>query len=215
MSLRRRPPSLTPLLLALLAGCPEATAPEGRDAETGLDAGAVSDVPSLDGGEGPPDAGPSESLEHVDLLWVVDPSSSVSGAELQLSSYLEVLTTGLTGRVDEIHAGVITADLGAFGFPVSGCSATGDDGVLRQAGNTSLGGCSMNYPPYLRLVPSEVSEEDRAAAIASFAFDLGCIATGASGCGFEQPLEAALKALTPTQAQPWTASSFSPRAFSV
>jgi hypothetical protein len=62
---------------------------------------------------------------------------------------------------------------------------------LQASGDDSLGGCAASYPSFL----SYDADSDAPGDVAS---DFGCIASlGTQGCGFEQPLEAALKALTP------------------
>jgi hypothetical protein len=84
---------------------------------------------------------------------------------------------------------VITSDMGTGGFSVPTCSEPnfGDDGILRTTGNTSVPGCSATYPSFLSF-----STGDDASA---FATDVACVAVvGTGGCGFEQPLEAILKA---------------------
>ena len=170
------------------------------------DAARSPDGEAADGGT--VDAGPPQALTHVDLLLVVDPSASLAGADSVLQDYLRDITTRVAARAAEIHAGVITMDLGDFGFITPGCSAMGDDAVLRQTGDAAATGCAMTYPPFLRLVPANLTAAERTEAIGTLVTDLACIVTEstASGCGYEQPLEAALKALTPTEAQPWTAS---------
>jgi hypothetical protein len=88
--------------------------------------------------------------------------------------------------------------MGTGGFRVPTCIEPnfGDDGVLRTVGNTAIAGCSATYPSFLRFDPST----DDAG---SFASELTCVAVaGTGGCGFEQPLEAVLKALTPSTTGP-------------
>jgi hypothetical protein len=57
-------------------------------------------------------------------------------------------------------------------------------------------GCSEMYPSFLSYVSDPT--QGAMASIDRFANDVGCIATlGTEGCGFEQQLEAPLKALLP------------------
>ncbi|MCZ7678023.1 MAG: hypothetical protein M5U28_04290 [Sandaracinaceae bacterium] len=107
--------------------------------------------------------------------------------------------------VRDLHVGVITTDMGTGGFSVPTCSRSdfGDDGILRTQGRTDLG-CAATYPSILTFTTDGgVSPEE-------FARDVACVSTlGTSGCGFEQPLEAILKALSPTQRSPGRAPTTS------
>jgi len=144
-------------------------------------------------------------VDAVDLLFMVDNSNSMTEEQMSLASAFPRLITTLTtgdatgdGRPDfpavrDLHVGVITADMGTGGFRVPTCTSPdfGDDGVLRTTGNTGIAGCAATYPSFL----SWGSGDD----IAALASDFGCVATvGTGGCGFEQQLEATLKALTPS-----------------
>ena len=69
----------------------------------------------------------------------------------------------------------------------------GDDGLLRTQGNTSISDCMATYPSFLAY------EAGTTPSAETFAADFGCVtAAGTGGCGFEQQLEASLKALTPS-----------------
>jgi hypothetical protein len=147
---------------------------------------------------------------ELDLLMVVDNSNSMSEEQaslaMQLPRVAEILATGdLDGdgvqdfpAVESLQVGVVTADMGTGGFSVPTCaeSSFGDDGVLRTAGNTAIVGCDPSYPTVARY-----EADDPASDATRFAHDVGCVAvTGTGGCGFEQQLEAALKAVTPSTA---------------
>jgi hypothetical protein len=95
--------------------------------------------------------------------------------------------------VGDLHFGVVDTDMGTGGFLVPTCAESnfGDDGILRTHGDVSTGGCSGMYPSFLAFHFGDNSSV--------FAADASCVASlGTGGCGFEQPLEAALKALTPS-----------------
>ena len=201
-------PSIWVLALGLAIACSD-TDQSGSMRGTSTDAAVVPDGGAADGSVVAPDAGPPEALMHVDLLLVVDPSNSITGANAVLQDYLQDLTTRLATRAAEIHAGVITMDLGDFGFRTPGCSAMGDDAVLRQTGDVAIAGCAMDYPPFLRLEPANLTAAEQPGAIETLATDLACMVPR----GYEQPLEATLKALTPTEGQRWTAPRFQPRTF--
>ncbi|HJL48187.1 MAG TPA: hypothetical protein RMG45_20180, partial [Polyangiaceae bacterium LLY-WYZ-15_(1-7)] len=96
--------------------------------------------------------------------------------------------------VESLHVGVVTPNMGTGGVPVPTCSepALGDDGILQTAGSTAAG-CRSSYPSVLTFEPGAGGDPD------AFARDVGCLATqGTNGCGFEQQLDAALKAVTPS-----------------
>jgi len=149
------------------------------------------------------ECGPCPDVIPVDLLFVIDDSGSMNEEQValarQLPRLLTVLTTGdldldgtpeFTG-VRDIHAGVITTDMGTPGFVVPTCTDVGDDGILRTEGNVTRAGCMASYPSFLDFDPGDEPEDA--------AGDFACVATaGTAGCGFEQQLEATLKAVTPS-----------------
>ncbi|MGE0791573.1 MAG: hypothetical protein AB7S26_38210 [Sandaracinaceae bacterium] len=160
---------------------------------------------------GPPDAGAPDDGEplDVDLLLMVDNSNSMAEEQVNLAQALpELIRAIVSGDVDgdgvpettparTVRAGVITSDMGTGGFTVPSCldSMWGDDGVLADGNEGRLDGCSpasggprfLTYDPASSLTPR------------AFADELACVSvTGTGGCGFEQPLEAVLKALTPS-----------------
>ena len=147
------------------------------------------------------------NVDFVDLLFVVDNSGSMRQEQGALRDQFPKLITTLTsGRksngetfppVKDMHLGVVSTDMGLAGiqnnFP--GCNTMrhingGDDGVLLHPGNTGPG-CAAQYPPFLSFQQGRDNAE-------KLATDFGCIANlGTTGCGFEQQLEAGLKALWP------------------
>ncbi len=143
---------------------------------------------------------------RVDVLFMIDNSNSMTEEQASLADQLPRIVSALaTGDIDgdgtpdatpvaDLHLGVVTADMGTGGFAVPTCvrSAFGDDGILRTQGNTSRLGCSATYPPILSFRPGT---GDPVAA----ANDFACVANmGTGGCGFEQQLDAVLKAVTPS-----------------
>jgi hypothetical protein len=95
-----------------------------------------------------------------------------------------------------VHLGLVTTDMGTVGIHDSFPSCTaeqaffgGDDGVLQHRGSDEAG-CESGYPPFLDFVEGNDPQK--------LARDFACMTrVGTNGCGFEQPLEAALKALWP------------------
>jgi hypothetical protein len=160
--------------------------------------------------EPPPPSG------RVDLLFMMDNSGSLGEEQvsltMQLPRFVDVLGSGdldprdgtVVGAdfppVTSLHVGVITSDMGTGGFRIPTCDEPnlGDDGILQRSGNTGIG-CMAAYPTaFLSYDPGTPGSD-----AASFARDVECIAlVGTGGCGFEQPLEAILKAVTPSTQPP-------------
>ncbi|HEY8428356.1 MAG TPA: hypothetical protein VIL20_08275 [Sandaracinaceae bacterium] len=143
---------------------------------------------------------------RVDVLFLIDNSVSMLEEQESLAAQLPRIVSALatgdvdgdgtpeSAPVDDLHLGVVTSDMGTGGFAVPTCPRPdfGDDGILRTQGRSDLLGCAATYPSFLTFEPGVHEPDDVAAAFA-------CVAqVGTSGCGFEQPLEAVLKALTPS-----------------
>lgn len=141
---------------------------------------------------------------EVDLLFVVDNSMTMEAEQVALLRELPRMIRALAsgdldedGRperlpIEDLHFGVVTTDMGTGSFVVPTCSNSrfGDDGILRTRGDTRREGCEMRYPSFFSFQAGDDVE--------SFVETASCVAsTGTNGCGFEQPLEAALKAVTP------------------
>lgn len=200
-------------------------APMDAGGDAGVDAGTDAGAPDagpLDAGYVPPREGCSEirrgvmppsEVPQVDLLFVVDDSGSMATEQDMLADgfprFARAIVTGdLDGDgaidfppVTDLQVGVVSTDMGwidrvdgelvptdcAF---LSGMPG-GLDGLLRPP-NLSVDGCAEQ--PDETIV--SYAEGD---SIEAFADAFSCHARlGIDGCGFEQPLEAALKALTPS-----------------
>jgi hypothetical protein len=106
--------------------------------------------------------------------------------------------------VKDLHLGVVSSDMGTGGHDVDGCpdALDGDNGVLQNEPNPMVMNCDAAYPRFLEYSteeppPVRAPGEEATEEIEKLANDFGCIATlGTNGCGFEQQLEAVLKALT-------------------
>jgi hypothetical protein len=146
----------------------------------------------------------TETVSKVDLLFVVDNSSSMHEEQAALRlAFPKLINALITGDRDgdgkqdfpavaDLHLGVVSSDLGLPGvMGIQNCHGLGDDGLLRHAPSPEVAGCRASYPSFLAF--SAESGDPRQTAM-----DFACIAAlGTGGCGFEQPLEAALKALWP------------------
>jgi hypothetical protein len=145
---------------------------------------------------------PVTANRNVDVLFVIDDTSSLSlqtNVRLNFPNFVNVLNT-VVGGLPNLHLGVVTSDLGTkgaddaapgpdIGSGPGSCSGNGRSGNLVTNGTALVSGTfisdvkntdgtrSLNYTGTL---------SDAFSAIES---------VGASGCGFEQPLEAAKRAL--------------------
>ncbi len=206
--------------LLVVSGCYDSRTAGPRD-----DAGRPG--PILDSGRppmpgedaGPPPPPPPPPTDELDLLFMIDNSGSMTEEQVSLAAGLPALMNALAtgdfdgdGAIDgrafeSIQVGVVTSDMGTGGFTVPTCARAdfGDDGILRTRGRTDIPGCAATYPPILSYTAFGGTDP------VDFAFDVACVANvGTGGCGFEQPLEAVLKAITPTRVQSWTATGFVP-----
>lgn len=177
------------------------TACDGDDREPSLVVGA--DVPSNTDapGEPAPDGVPTEPpVATIDVLFVVDNSASMSQEQEVLARALPDFLRSLytqaeaQGVAADVHVGVTTTDLGTEGYTVTTCREPtgGDRGCLQSVPSPLFAGCDPTYPTYL----SRTSADGEAYPIDELADDFACLATlGTAGCGFEQQLGAARRAL--------------------
>lgn len=176
-----------------------------------------------------PDAGWTEPIgvcsvpSGVDLIFVVDNSSSMSEEQESLGAQIPAMIEALVEPPDDdgdglpdwapipdLRVAVITTDMGSGGHAVPTCDGGtfgarfGDDGILRTSGRPGAVGCPVTSPSIFAFAPGETVD----------AMELACTASpGNSGCGFEQPLEAALKALSPSAPASYTPPSYEPPIF--
>ena len=145
-------------------------------------------------------------VNKVDLLFVVDNSRSMSDEQRaltdQIPKLIDAITTGQRFAGDprpfrpvtDLHVGVVSTDMGIPGveFPPSCSPDGGSDGRLLHAApqETQLS-CQREYPQYQSYRAHYDDRDALANAVA-------CTASlGTEGCGIEQPLESAFKALWP------------------
>ncbi len=171
------------------------------------------DPPTCEGGEWADNQGDCDDGDPLrqlscgacaafDVLVVVDHSVDTAEELALLQSKLPILAERLTtgdrdgdGSPDgepvrDLRLGVVSSDLGTGDHPVPFCGGVGDDAVLLEDG-AATAGCPATSPPYLDY---RVGEDDPE----TFVDDVRCkIAIDTDACGFEQPLDAMLKAVTP------------------
>lgn len=147
------------------------------------------------------------NVDKVDLLFMVDNSNSMTEEQTSLATefprMVRILASGDRDgngtedfpAVKDLQIGVVTSDMGTGGFVVPTCVEPnfGDDGILRTRGNSMDPTCMATYPRFAQFRPAMAGADPDA-----FARDVSCVArVGIGGCGFEQQLEAVLKAVSP------------------
>jgi hypothetical protein len=198
----------------------------GRDA-TGEDAAPSDPLASCAMGTAECRDVHSASVDEVDLLLLVDNSGSMTEEQqslvTELPRLIAILSTGDRngdGLQDfqparSLHVGIVSSDMGTGSVSgIESCSAGfGDDGVMFNRGSTGTG-CMPTYPS--SVFDFMVGRDDAGA----FATAVGCVASlGTDGCGFEQQLEAPLKAVSltpqPDGSSPvaWTRPGYRPPVF--
>lgn len=142
----------------------------------------------------------------VDLLLMIDDSRSMAEEQAALTAAFPALVRALAegdldgdGRADfdpiaSLRIGVVSSFMGVGGHEVPTCeygdASFGDDGVLIAEHRGGRGECPATHPAFLEYTPPGGLSELQAA--------FTCQANlGTDGCGFEQQLEALLKAATP------------------
>ncbi len=194
-----RPPHASLVTLALVVGCASSVQPLDAGGDVGRDAG-------------PPEA------HGLDLLFVLDTGSeNHDGPQAFAETFprmLEVMTRGdlgLDGTIDfapitSLHVGFVTTDLGMGPHEgVPSCrSGLADDARLRTV-SRGFSECPESHPSGTFALGTDRD---------TLAHDLWCVASvGGYGCSFQQPLEAALKALSPSVPMPWTRTDYVPPRF--
>ncbi|MBI5517086.1 MAG: hypothetical protein HY909_25125 [Deltaproteobacteria bacterium] len=178
------------------------------------------------------------ALGRVDILFVVDNSNSMRENQATLAAQFRVLidqlvnppTDPVTGvprypRVNSLHVGVVSSDLGTPGSLVVSCanSDQGDNGLLNpiRRGMAMASHQPWTTAPMLRPArcmndpnqyPTFLTFEAARGDTAAFREDFVCNAfLSTNGCGLEQQLESAYRALVVNDARE-RAGSTSPNA---
>ncbi|MCC6751782.1 MAG: hypothetical protein IT371_29285 [Deltaproteobacteria bacterium] len=149
------------------------------------------------------DAGNVPALQRqIDLLVVADNSSSTDELRDTLAMHLPALLDALgkdAADLPDLRLGVVTADLGAGPYRLGTCERVGGDGgKLRPP--ASRQGCPKLEAPYVELVAGKSNVPGPEPELEKLAQAFRCqLALGNGGCEFEQPLEAARRALDPAR----------------
>lgn len=139
---------------------------------------------------------PPADGQGIDLLFVIDNSNSMRDEQLSLAAnfnrFVNVLQN-IDGGLPDVHIGIVTTDLGAGPFNISGCQGNGDNGLLQNA--PTGGGCNAPSDRYISDIAGANGTRIRNYQ-GSLAETFSCIAqVGVTGCGFERPLDAMVRAL--------------------
>jgi hypothetical protein len=135
-----------------------------------------------------------EPHKDVDLLFVAASSAGMAAKQQALAAAFPALLKALEGAgggLPDVRAGVVSSDLGAPGSRLAGCEL-GDRAVLRAP----PAGCAAALNLQGRfLITLDGGTRGNFAGDAGAAFSCLTSALGSAGCGFEQPLAAARRAL--------------------
>jgi len=140
---------------------------------------------------------PTVVNRDLDVLFVVDNSGSMREEQDAVAAgfaLFEAQLEALEGGLPNLHIGVVSTNMGAGQYGISGCDGDGDGGRLLAISDAILPeGSTAHF-----LVDEDDGQGGRAR---NYIGTLGEAFTtvsnlGISGCGFEQPLNAARRALS-------------------
>jgi len=132
---------------------------------------------------------------NVDILFMIDNSSSTSLIQANLTANFPTFMTALRnapGGLPALHLAIINSDMGAGDGSIAGCDSTGgSQGVFQY---TPRGTCTTSPLMPNQTFISDIAGTKNYTGTLEDAFT--CLAKqGESGCGFEQPLAAVVRAL--------------------
>ena len=147
---------------------------------------------------------PQGSGKPVDVLFVIDNSDGMGDAqEALVAAFPTLLKTlehpELDHGLPDLHLGVVSTDLGAGSYGLPTCERPGGDEGLLQQRPRGAAGCPFPLDPFLSHANGRTNVKGgRGTPREQLEQAFACIARlGTGGCGFEQPLEAARRALDP------------------
>jgi hypothetical protein len=139
----------------------------------------------------------------IDILFVIDDSVSMADKQANLRAnfpnFIDVLNT-IQGGLPNVHIGVVTSDLGTkgaddaqpgpgVGTGTGSCNGNGKSGNLQTNGTSLVSGTFI-----VDTLNTDMTRTTNYTGMLSDAFT-AIASVGASGCGFEQHIEAAKRAL--------------------
>ncbi len=138
----------------------------------------------------------SPGAAKLDLLFMVDDSSSMTTAQQKLLQEMQSFAAaldGLPGGLPDLHVAVVSSDMGAPGDETTsiGCTPNGDAGQFQFA---PRGDCtSAGLAPGATFISNSGGVPNYTGSLADV---LSCIAPlGSMGCGFENQLGSVARAL--------------------
>ena len=152
------------------------------------------------------DASPiPEAGREIDILFVIDDSVTMADKQAKLRenfpNFINVLET-IQGGLPNVHIGVVSPDLGTSAAADAQPGPTVGSGAGSCAGQGKAGNLVTNGTPLVMgnyIIDIKNTDGSRTKNYTGpLAAAFSAIANvGTSGCGFEQPLEAAKRALAP------------------
>jgi hypothetical protein len=131
----------------------------------------------------------------VDILFMIDNSSSTSLIQANLTANFPTFMTTLRnspGGLPNLHLAIINSDMGAGDGSIAGCDSTGGNQGIFQY--TPRGTCTTSPLMPNQTFITDVGGQRNYTGTLEDAFT--CLARqGETGCGFEQPLAAVVRAL--------------------
>lgn len=139
---------------------------------------------------------PVQLNRDLDLIFMIDNSGSMAEEQDNLAAnfpqFINVLQT-IEGGLPNVHIAVISSDVGAGPFNISGCSGNGDNGDFRKGATDSC--AQLGTANYIQDI-SDGAGGRTTNYTGTLADTFSCMATlGSNGCGFEQQLESLRRAL--------------------
>ncbi len=180
--------------LGLLAGCPDRTISEVNPQQGRVE---YKDIPV-------------SVNRDIDILFVIDDSPSMLDKQTNLKNnfpnFINVLNT-IEGGLPNVHLGVVSSDLGTkgaedaqagpgIGSGPGSCSGSGDSGNLQKGADTSMLVSGNFINDQKNTDGSRTANYCSNGTTCTLAAAFSAVASlGASGCGFEQHIEAAKRAV--------------------
>ena len=142
--------------------------------------------------------------KDVDVLFVIDDTNSMEHEQKNLknnfSAFIDAIKTSkLGGKIPNLHVGIASTDLGAGNYGLPSCGTTGgDQGKLHT--KPQIAGCTAPSNPWISYNEGKVNIPGASGdPVNSVKTAFQCIAEiGLQGCGFEQTLQSARRALDPS-----------------